>query len=315
MSYTVKQVSHLADLLLDNISSVIFDQELNIKLALATVLSEGNMLFEDVPGVGKTMLCRALAKSVGGVFARLQCTPDLLPSDLLGTNIYSRKNEDFVFYPGPVFSNVLLADELNRATPKMQSALLECMEERQVTVNGESYRLPKPFIVAATQNPIEYEGTFSLPEAQLDRFTVKLSLGYPSPKAEMYMLKVQKQKHPIESLKSVCTAEQLSSALETVRSVQVSDATIRYIVDIVTATRQTKHLKSGASPRASQALYRMSQAWAILNGRNYAIPDDVQQLAPYILPHRLITNQRNNVMEILGEILANVPVVQSIQKN
>ncbi len=314
MPYTVEQVCHLTDLLLENISSVIFDQEQNIRLTLAAVLGGGNILFEDVPGVGKTMLCRALAKSVGGNFARLQCTPDLLPSDLLGTTIYSKKNEDFVFYPGPVFSNILLADELNRATPKMQSSLLECMEERQVTINGRTYRLPKPFIVAATQNPIEYEGTFNLPEAQLDRFSIKLSLGYPSPEAELHMLQIQRQSHPIEHLKSVCTAEQLNSALETVRSVKVSKAAAQYIVDIVGATRQTTDLKLGASPRASQSLYRLSQAWAVINQRDYVIPDDIQELAFYVLPHRIISNRGKLIPEVVAEILETVPVVQGRAK-
>ena len=308
MSYTVEQVFHLSNLLLKNISSVIFDQEKNIKLVLAAVLGGGNILFEDVPGVGKTMLCRALAKSIGGDFARLQCTPDLLPSDLLGTTIYSKKTEDFVFYPGPVFSNILLADELNRATPKMQSALLECMEERQVTVNGRTYRLPRPFITVATQNPIEYEGTFNLPEAQLDRFAMQLSLGYPSPKAEFHMLKAQKQIHPIENLQSVCTVEQLGTAIEATRSVNVSDAVAKYIVQIVNATRTSADFVLAASPRASQSLYRLSQAWAVINKRNYVLPDDVQELAPYVLPHRMISNHKKP-KEIVDEILAAVPVV------
>ncbi|MGM9991849.1 MAG: AAA family ATPase [Candidatus Bruticola sp.] len=298
----------MAESLINNINSVILDKNETVFLATATVLSGGNILFEDVPGVGKTMFCRALARSISGKFSRLQCTPDLLPSDLLGTSIYNRKKESFVFCPGPVFTNVLLADELNRATPKMQSALLECMEERQATVGGQTYDLPSPFIVIATQNPIEFEGTFRLPEAQLDRFSIKLSLGYPNQEAETDMLHIQHSVHPIDTLQPVCTMEELKQASEAVRSVHVSQAVRSYIVNISDATRHHQQIVLGASPRASQALYRLGQAWAILHKRAYIVPDDIKALAPHVLSHRLIVGNNVNVSSLIENILDSVPV-------
>ncbi|MGM9998859.1 MAG: AAA family ATPase [Candidatus Bruticola sp.] len=304
----MKQALYLAEKLIGNINSVILNKDNTVCLAVATVLSGGNMLFEDVPGVGKTMLCRALAKSISGEFSRLQCTPDLLPSDLLGTSVYNRKTEKFVFCPGPVFTNVLLADELNRTTPKMQSALLECMEEHQTTVGGKTYSLPSPFIVVATQNPIEFEGTFRLPEAQLDRFSIKLSLGYPDQQAEADMLLQQHAVHPINTLQSVCTVNELQRASDVVRSVQVSQAICNYIVSISVATRDHEYIALGASPRASQSLYRLGQAWAMLHKRSYVIPDDIKELAPYVLSHRIIVKTNIDTKQLIEHILDSVPV-------
>ncbi|MEW6280168.1 MAG: MoxR family ATPase, partial [Candidatus Eremiobacterota bacterium] len=262
--------------LLGNIEKVILGKRPEVRLVLVALLCEGHILVEDVPGVGKTMLSRAVARSLGLSFARVQCTPDLLPSDLIGVTVYNQKTQDFEFRPGPLHHQILLADEINRATPKTQSALLEAMEERQVSVDGRVRPLPRPFLVLATQNPIEYEGTFPLPEAQLDRFLLRIQLGYPSFEAEADMLVRQRIQHPIEELNQVISAEELSSMQRLVRDVHVDDSLRDYIVRLVQRTREQEKLFLGASPRGSLAMYRAAQALAALEGRKFVLADDIQ---------------------------------------
>ncbi len=273
---------------LDSVGEVIVGKEEVIEHLLIALLCEGHVLLEDVPGVGKTMMARALAVSLGVDFRRLQCTPDLLPSDITGTSIFNQETRQFQFIAGPAFTHVLLADEINRATPRTQAALLECMGEQQITADGVTRPLPRPFMVIATQNPVEYEGTFPLPEAQLDRFLFKVSLGYLSDEEEAEMLINLGYQHPIDSLKAVVDGHNLPDMAEQIWQVTVADSIRDYIVRLVQATRGHADLALGASPRGSLALYRGAQARAALRGRDYALPDDVQALAPLALPHRCI---------------------------
>lgn len=272
----------------ENIQKVIVGKSEQIRLLLVALLCEGHVLLEDVPGVGKTMLARALAVSIGGQFKRLQCTPDLLPNDITGVSVYNQRSGEFEFRPGPVFVNVLLADEINRATPRTQSALLEAMQEQQVTVDGETRALPRPFLVLATQNPVEYEGTFPLPEAQLDRFLMRLTLGYPSPEDEHHLLEALRRRHPVDTLQSVATPQDLLALQPHIWEIHVDESLQTYIVRLVNATRQHPDLALGASPRASLALFKAAQALAAIEGRDYVLPDDVQTLVPHILIHRLL---------------------------
>ncbi len=283
-------VSDLCGKLTENIERVVVGKRGVIRLALVCVLCEGHILFEDVPGVAKTMLARALAISLGLKFNRVQCTPDLLPTDITGASIYNQKTLDFEFRPGPVFTNVLLADEINRATPRTQSALLQAMAERHVSVDGTTYALDRPHLVVATQNPVEHEGTFPLPEAQLDRFFMRLSVGYPSFTAENEMVVNQRRGHPIDALEPVAGVTELREAQAACREIHIEDKVREYIVRIVQSTRDRKatSLILGASPRASQALYFAAQATAALVGRNFVLPDDVKALCPAILGHRVI---------------------------
>lgn len=285
---TVREVAELTQRVLANIEKVIIGKRQVVTLAWAAYLSEGHILLEDVPGVAKTMLARALARSVGCTFKRLQCTPDLLPSDVTGVSIYNQKTGEFEFRPGPVFAQTLLADEINRATPRTQAALLEAMAERRVSVDGQTYVLKPPFLVIATQNPIDQEGTFPLPEAQLDRFLVRLSLGYPSLEEEDQMLVRLQKGHPIEEIKPVASAEEVLGAQAAVREVHVDDKVRRYILEMVHASREHEDVLLGASPRASLALFRTAQALAACQGRDFVLPDDVKQLAIAVLAHRLI---------------------------
>jgi MoxR-like ATPase len=271
-----------------NVEQVIVGKRATIELLMVALLCEGHVLLEDVPGVGKTMLARALALSLGGQFKRLQCTPDLLPNDVTGVSVFNQQTSQFEFRPGPVFVNVLLADEINRATPRTQSALLEAMQEQQVTVDGVSRPLPRPFLVLATQNPIEYEGTFPLPEAQLDRFLMRLSLGYPSSTDEKQILLNLRREHPIGRVKSVAEAQELIALQPLVWDVYIDDTLQEYIIRLTNATRQHPDLALGASPRASLALFKTAQAWAALRGRDHVLPDDIKSLVTVTLAHRLI---------------------------
>ncbi len=306
-------VGEFARRVTENVERVIVGKRSQVRLALVAVLAEGHVLMEDVPGVAKTMLARALAASLGVSFARVQCTPDLLPTDVTGTSIFNQKNADFEFRPGPVFHQVLLADEINRATPRTQSALLECMAERQVTVDGVTRSLPRPFLVIATQNPVEHEGTFPLPEAQLDRFLLRMALGYPSFEDENDLLLRLEKQHPIESLQKVATADELLQAQAEARTMFVHEAIRQYLVHLVHATRRSPDLVLGASPRASLALYRASQTVAAMNNRNYVLPDDIKWLAGPVLEHRVILNpesrlRRKTSAQVIREILDSVPV-------
>lgn len=298
-----------------NVERVIKGKREAIKAVVATLLAKGHVLMEDVPGVGKTMLARSLAISLGVDFKRVQFTPDLLPTDLTGLYIYDRKKEDFVFKKGPIFTDVLLADEINRATPRTQSALLEAMAEGQVTVDGITHRLSDRFFVIATQNPIEYEGTFPLPEAQLDRFMTCVRMGYPDEKTEMEMLTSQEKDHPVEHLEPVLGPDELTDLQKAVRNVFVSDDVKRYIVDIANATRNHPSLLLGMSPRGSIALMHFSMALAFMEGRDFVLPDDVKKAALYVIPHRVIQSaesrlKREKKEDIVKEILDHMKVVE-----
>jgi MoxR-like ATPase len=292
------------------IEAVIEGKRDAIQLTLAVLLAEGHVLIEDVPGVGKTMLAKALARAIDGTVRRVQFTPDLLPSDITGVSAYNQERREFEFKPGPVFANIVLGDEINRASPKTQSALLESMEERQVTVDGTTYALQEPFMVIATQNPVEMEGTYPLPEAQRDRFTARISLGYPLPAAERDMLDTHGGASPLDQLRPVARASDVHELVLAVRNVLVSDQVKDYIISLANATRTSPELRLGASPRASLHLLRASRAWAALDGRDYVIPDDVQRLARPVLAHRLLPTAEAIVERHLPELVVDRIVAQ-----
>ncbi|MFQ3568684.1 MAG: MoxR family ATPase, partial [Aggregatilineales bacterium] len=284
-----------------------------VRLTVLGLISQGHILIEDIPGVGKTMMAKALARSIGCTFSRIQFTPDMLPSDVTGVSLFNQKTREFEFRAGPIMAQIVLADEINRATPKTQAALLEAMEEKQVTVDGVTYSLQEPFLLLATQNPIEYEGTFPLPEAQLDRFLLRIQLGYPSPQEEMNVLSAQQYEHPLTNTFQVVSVQELLAAQQAVREVYVADEVKRYIIDLVSATRQHPDVYLGSSPRGSLALFRASQARAAMAGRDYVIPDDVKALAEVTLAHRVIVGPAARIKEIssrtiIQDILATVPV-------
>jgi MoxR-like ATPase len=295
------------------IEAVIEGKRDAIQLTLTVLLAEGHLLIEDVPGVGKTMLAKALARAIDGTVRRVQFTPDLLPSDITGVSAYNQERRDFEFKPGPVFANIVLGDEINRASPKTQSALLEAMEERQVTVDGTTYSLQEPFMVIATQNPVEMEGTYPLPEAQRDRFTARISLGYPPPAAERDMLDTHGGASPLDQVRSVARASDVQELVVAVRRVLVSDQVKDYIISLANATRTSPELRLGASPRAALHLLRASRAWAALDGRDYVIPDDVQRLARPVLAHRLLPTaeaivERHLPEHVVDRIVAQLPL-------
>jgi MoxR-like ATPase len=297
------------------VESVIEGKAEAVRLALTVLLAEGHVLIEDVPGVGKTMLAKALARSTDCSVRRIQFTPDLLPSDITGVSAYNQERREFEFKPGPVFANIVVGDEINRASPKTQSALLECMEERQVTVDGTTYPLAPPFMVIATQNPIEMEGTYPLPEAQRDRFTARISMGYPSAESELAMLDAHGSSSPLEALEPVARAEDMRELIAAVRKVHVADVLKQYVIKLVTATRSTPELRLGASPRATLHLLRASRARAALDGRDFVIPDDVQALALPVLAHRLLPSAEALVArqlpeQVLATIVGQVPLPQ-----
>lgn len=295
-----------------NIARAVIGKDDVVELALIALLCEGHILFEDVPGIGKTTLAKALARSLSCSFARIQFTPDLLPSDVTGIAWYNQKAQDFEFRPGPIMAQIVLADEINRATPRTQSALLEAMQERQITVDRETYPLPRPFLVLATQNPIELEGTFPLPEAQLDRFLIKSPLGYPSEADENAMLREYERSDPLVALEAVVTADEVVAAQAAVREVQVDDAVRDYLVRVVRATRQHPAVELGASPRGTLGLYRACQSRAALSGRNYVLPDDIKIMALHVLTHRLHINPQTRLRgrtapEVVAEVVGEVP--------
>lgn len=309
----VALIKTTADRLEESIERVIVGKPEIVRLALVALLCEGHILLEDVPGLGKTTLAKAIARSLGCVFRRIQFTPDLMPADITGINYYNQKLGEFVFREGPLVAQVVLADEINRATPRTQSALLEAMEERQLTVEGVTTRLPSPFLVVATQNPVELEGTFPLPEAQLDRFLIRLKLGYPGEDEEDEILRRFEGDSPLETLEPVITGEELTRLATALRHLHVDPSVRRYAVQIVQATRQDPAFELGASPRGSLALFRTARALAALSGRDYVLPDDVKTMAPYVLPHRLILSTQarlrgRNADDLLGEVLKRVPV-------
>lgn len=310
----LKNIKEIADQLRNNISKVIVGKDTVIDQVLIALFASGHILLEDMPGTGKTTLAKALAASIDCTYTRVQFTPDLLPSDLTGINYYNQKQGEFVFRSGPIFTNVLLADEINRATPRTQSSLLECMEERQITVDGSTYRLDRPFFVIATQNPIETQGTYPLPEAQMDRFIMKLSVGYPEKEYETDMLGRFERDNPLSRLEAVVTKETVAEAQSAVRNVKVSNDVRRYIVELSEASRNHPGVRLGVSPRGSLALMRASQVKATFDGRDFVTPDDIKAMAPSVMKHRILPkggltlNHSGLASEILEEILSSVPV-------
>jgi MoxR-like ATPase len=309
----MKNVQAFSEKLAANIEKVIVGKRSTVDLALVSLLCQGHLLIEDVPGVGKTVLARSLARSLGCSFSRIQFTPDMLPSDVTGVSIFNQVSRDFEFRPGPVMAQIVLADEINRATPKTQAALLEAMEERTVTVDGVTHNLPRPFMVLATQNPIEYEGTFPLPEAQLDRFLIRVRLGYPRAEDEVEVLERQQFRHPLDDLTQIVSADELTEMQEAVKSVYVAPQVKRYIISLAQQTRDHPEVYLGASPRGSLALYRTAQARAALQGRDYVLPDDIKALVVPTFGHRLILGPAARLRdieadEIVLEIQNSVPV-------
>jgi MoxR-like ATPase len=307
------RIQELGETVANNVERVIVGKSHEVRLTLVALLCRGHLLIEDVPGTGKTMLAKAVARSLGCSFRRIQFTPDLLPSDVTGLSIYNQRTQEFEFRPGPIMAQVVLADEINRATPKTQSALLECMEEHQATIDGTTYQMPEPFLVMATQNPIEYEGTFALPEAELDRFIMRIRLGYPSRVDELTIIDQQKITHPLEGLTEVLSVAEMLELQNSIREVYVDPGVADYIVRLVNATRTHPDVYLGASPRGSLALYRTGQALAALAGRDYVIPDDVKDLAEPCLAHRLIIKTSSSMHDIdprqvVTELLNTVPV-------
>ena len=306
-------VQSIANRLVDNVERVIVGKKQSVQLTALGLLCQGHMLIEDVPGVGKTVLAKSLAKSVGCRFQRIQFTPDMLPSDVTGVSVFNQKTYEFEFRPGPIHAQIVLVDEINRATPKTQSALLEAMEERQVTVDGQTYPLGPPFMVLATQNPIEYEGTFPLPEAQLDRFMLRIRLGYASKEQELEVLDRQRHVHPIEEIQQVISVEELLAAQEAIKDIYVDDLVKIYLVDLVRETREHPDVYLGSSSRGALALYRLGQARAAMFGRDYVLPDDIKKLAGAALGHRIIVGPAARIKdvepeEIVQDILNQVPV-------
>ena len=309
----MSNVALTASKIVGNVEKVIVGKRHQLVLSLVSYFCEGHLLLEDVPGVAKTMLARALSRSIGCTFKRIQCTPDLLPNDITGSSVFNPKSTAFEFRSGPLFAQIVLADEINRATPRAQSALLEAMAEQKVTVDGTNYELTPPFFLVATQNPIDHEGTFPLPEAQLDRFLIRMSMGYPQFESEIAMLQRLQLRHPIETLEAVATAEEVMACQRAVREVHVDEKVSRYIVQIIQATRTHPDLQLGGSPRASMALFRGAQSFAAIQGFDFVTPDDVKQLARHVLGHRLILRpesrlRKKTVAGAIGEILNSVPV-------
>lgn len=306
------KISEICSSINENISKVIVGKENIIKYVLTAILSEGHLLLEDTPGTGKTVMAKSLAKSLGGKFKRIQFTPDLLPSDITGLNVYNVKTSEFNFMEGPAFTNILLADEINRATPRTQSSLLEVMEEKQITTDGQTRILDKPFIVIATENPIENSGTFPLPEAQLDRFIMKLSMGYPNLDEEISIMNRFISDNPLESISEVCSKEEIIEMQKLIKEVYVHKDILKYIADIIQATRNDDSIDLGVSPRGTLALLKCCQSFAAINNRKYVVPDDVKNLVPYVLGHRIIPNNSINSMEgnnkIIKNIVDNIPV-------
>ena len=306
-------VQAVAEKVINNVETVIIGKPESIRLAFLTLLCQGHLLIEDVPGVGKTMLAKSIAKSIGCTFRRIQFTPDLLPSDVTGVSVFNQKTREFEFRPGPVIAQIVLTDEINRATPKTQSALLEAMEERQITVDGVTYRMPRPFLVLATQNPIEQEGTYPLPEAQLDRFMMRIRLGYPNAADEIAILDSQQFRHPVEEIGQAISVEELLDSQEEIKQVHVGPLVKEYIVGLVNASRSHPDVYLGSSPRGSLYLYRTAQAMAAVEGRDYVIPDDVKALAETVLAHRLIVSPSARIKNVdtrgvVTELLESVPV-------
>lgn len=310
---TTASVQEIAERVTNSVGQVILGKANEIRLTTLGLLCRGHILLEDIPGVGKTMLAKSLARAVGCTFNRIQFTPDMLPSDITGVSIYNPKTREFEFRPGPIMAQIVLADEINRATPKTQSALLEAMEEGQMTVDGVTYRLSNPFLIMATQNPIEYEGTFPLPEAQLDRFMVRIQMGYPQPADELRILSSQQYQHPIQNLQQVVSLKELLAAQQQIKDVYVANEVQQYIINLITASRRHADVYLGSSPRGSLALFRTAQARAAMTGRDFVIPDDVKALAEVTLAHRIIVGPAARIKNITSrtivqDILQNTPV-------